>query len=232
MLFGIGIEGIGAVTGRNIAQRFRSIDALIGRDAEQIADTPGIGPIVGQQIHDQLRDESMRALIDDLRALGLRLEEEGPPPGEGPLAGKTLVLTGTLPTLTREQATERILAAGGRVTTSGVEKTDYVVAGEAAGSKLEKAERLRVPVLDEAGLEALLAASAGRAGAGRARDAPAELPTSRLCLNGMAEASPAMRRRHAGARLANAASGRALPAGASRRPRAAVPRHGVSRCGG
>ena len=103
----------------------------------------------------------MRALIADLRALGLRLEEEGPPPGEGPLAGKTVVLTGTLPTLTREQATERILAAGGRVTTSVSRRTDYVVAGEAAGSKLEKAERLRVPVLDEAGLEMLLRGDAG-----------------------------------------------------------------------
>ncbi len=157
VLFAIGIEGIGAVTGRNLAQRFRSIDALMGAGAEQIANTPGIGPIVGQLVHDQLGGEQMRALIEDLRSLGLRLEEEGPPPGEGPLADKTVVLTGTLPTLTREQATERILAAGGRVTSSVSRRTDYVVAGEAAGSKLEKAERLGVPVLDEAGLVALLA---------------------------------------------------------------------------
>jgi DNA ligase (NAD+) len=157
VLFAIGIEGIGAITGRNLAQRFRSVDVLMDASAEQIADTPGIGPIVGQQIHDQLQDERMRALIADLRAVGLRLEEEGPPPGEGPLADKTIVLTGTLPTLTREQATERILAAGGRVTTSVSRRTDYVVAGEAAGSKLEKAERLGVQVLDEAGLLELLA---------------------------------------------------------------------------
>ena len=156
LLFAIGIEGIGAVTGRNLAQRFRSIEALMDAGAEQIADTPGIGPIVGQLVHDQLQDEQMRALIADLRGLGLRLEEEGPPPGEGPLADKTVVLTGTLPTLTREQATKRILAAGGRVTTSVSRRTDYLVAGEAAGSKLEKAERLGVPVLDEDGLEALL----------------------------------------------------------------------------
>jgi DNA ligase (NAD+) len=160
VLFAIGIEGVGAVTGRNLAQRFRSIDALVAASPEQIAATPGIGPIVGQLVHDQLQDPQMQELIEDLRGLGLRLEEEGAPPGEGPLADKTLVLTGTLPTLTREQATERILAAGGRVTSSVSKKTDYLVAGEAAGSKLEKAERLGVQVLDEPALEALLAGEA------------------------------------------------------------------------
>ena len=100
----------------------------------------------------------------------MRLEAEGAPPGEGVLSGRTLVLTGTLPDLTREQATERILAAGGRVTSSVSKKTDYLVAGEAAGSKLEKAERLGVPVLDEAGLLALLDGEpAVRGGSGRAR---------------------------------------------------------------
>lgn len=98
----------------------------------------------------------MRALIDRLRAAGLRLAEEGPRPGEGPLADRTLVLTGTLPTLSREQATELVLAAGGRVTSSVSRKTDFLVAGEHPGSKLEKAQRLEVAVLDEAGLMALL----------------------------------------------------------------------------
>jgi DNA ligase (NAD+) len=156
VLFAVGIEGVGEVTGRNLAARFRTIDALTGASPEEIAETPGIGPIVAQLIADQLADEQMRALLDDLRGIGLRLEEEGPPPGEGPLRDLTFVITGTLPDLTREQATERITAAGGKVTSAVSKKTSYVVAGEAAGSKLAKAEKLGVPVLDEAGLLALL----------------------------------------------------------------------------
>jgi DNA ligase (NAD+) len=160
VLFGVGIEGVGYVTGRSLAQQFRSWDNLRAATAEQIAETPGIGPIVAGLIHDQLADEQMRELIADLRSLGLTFEEEGAPPGEGPLAGKTFVLTGTLPDLTREEATERITRAGGRVTGSVSKKTDYVVAGDSPGSKLTKAERLGVAVLDEAGLLALLDQSA------------------------------------------------------------------------
>jgi DNA ligase (NAD+) len=156
VLFGMGIEGVGYVTGRNLAQRFRSIDALANASADEIAETPGIGPKVAALIEEQFDDPDMLALVEDLKALGLRLESEGPPPGEGVLSGKTLVLTGTLPDLTREEATERILSAGGRVTSSVSKKTDYVVAGESPGSKLEKAERLGVTVLDEAGLLELL----------------------------------------------------------------------------
>jgi len=156
VLFGIGIEGVGFVTGRNLAQQFRSIDALLAATPEQIAETPGIGPKVAQLIHAQLTDARMRELIDALRP-HVTLAVAGAPPGEGPLHGKTLVLTGTLPELTREEATERILAAGGRVTSGVSKKTDYVVAGAAAGTKLEKAERLGVQVLDEAGLLAALA---------------------------------------------------------------------------
>jgi DNA ligase (NAD+) len=155
VLFAIGIEGVGYVTGRSLAQHFRTVDALLAATPEQIAGTPGIGPVLAQLIHDQLADGQMRALIDDLRSY-LRFEAEGAPPGEGALSGRSLVLTGTLPDLTREQATERIVAAGGRVTSSVSKKTDYVVAGDSPGSKLEKAERLGVPVLDEAGLRAVL----------------------------------------------------------------------------
>ena len=160
ILFAIGIEGVGFVTGGNVARRFRAIDALLAATPDEIAETPGIGPKVAALIAKQLADERMLALIADLRELGLRFEEDGAAPGEGPLAGRTLVLTGTLPELTREQATERVLAAGGRVTSSVSKKTDYVVAGDSPGSKLEKAERLGVAVLDEAGLLALLAGEA------------------------------------------------------------------------
>jgi DNA ligase (NAD+) len=98
----------------------------------------------------------MREQIADLRSLGLRFEPEGPPPGEGPLRDMTFVLTGTLPDLTREKATERIMALGGKVTGSVSKKTSYVVAGASPGSKLAKAEKLGVPVIDEAGLLELL----------------------------------------------------------------------------
>ena len=162
VLFGMGIEGVGYVTGRNLAQRFRAIDALADASADEIAETPGVGPKVAQLIHEQFRDDDMRALAADLKALGLRMETEGAAPGEGPLAGKTFVLTGTLPDLTREEATERIMNAGGRVTSSVSKKTDYVVAGESPGaSKLQKAERMEVGVIDEAALLELLGPGAG-----------------------------------------------------------------------
>jgi DNA ligase (NAD+) len=157
VLFALGIEEVGEVTGRNLAMRFRDIDTLLGASAEEIAETPGIGEKMSQSIQAQLHDERMLALIADLRGVGLRFAEAGPASRSGTLAGKTVVITGTLPTLTREQATERIHAAGGRVTSAVSKKTDYLLAGEAPGSKLEKAKRLLVPVLDEAGLLELLA---------------------------------------------------------------------------
>ena len=161
VLFALGIEEVGEVTGRNLAMRFRNIDALLGAEAEEIAQTPGIGEKMSQSIEAQLHDERMLLLIEDLREIGLNFVEAGPAPTSGALTGKVFVLTGTLPTLTREQATERIQAAGGRVTSAVSKKTDYLVAGEASGSKLEKARRLLVPVLDEAGLLDLLSNERG-----------------------------------------------------------------------
>jgi len=156
VLFALGIEEVGEVTGRNLAQGLREIDALLAASEQEIAQIPGIGEKMAASIVAQLHDERMLALIENLRQIGLRLREEGPPPSQGPLAGKTLVLTGSMPQWSREMATERILAAGGRVSGSVSKRTDYVIAGESPGSKLEKAERLGVTVLDEAGLRALL----------------------------------------------------------------------------
>jgi DNA ligase (NAD+) len=156
VLFALGIEEVGEVTGRNLAQRFRDVDVLLEASPEEIAQTPGVGEKMAQLIRKQLDDERMRKLIEDLRKLGLRLREDGPAPSEGVLAGKAVVLTGQLPHWTREEATERIQAAGGRVTSAVSKKTDYLVAGESAGSKLLKAKRLMVPVLDEEQLRALL----------------------------------------------------------------------------
>ena len=117
-----------------------------------------MGPIMAVQIAESLADERTWALIEKLREKGLRLEQDASERRAtgGPLEGKTLVLTGTLPELTREEAAAMIKAAGGKVVNSVSKKTDYVVAGESPGSKLAKAEELGTEVLDEAGLLALL----------------------------------------------------------------------------
>jgi DNA ligase (NAD+) len=156
VLFALGIEEVGEVTARNLAMRFRDVEKLLGASPEDLAETPGIGEKMAAVIHEQLHDRRMLALIQDLKSSGLQFAQAGAPPSEGPLAGKTLVLTGTLPGFSREQAGERIAAAGGRVTSSVSQRTDYLVAGASPGSKLQKAERLGVTVLDEDGLRALL----------------------------------------------------------------------------
>jgi DNA ligase (NAD+) len=160
VLYGLGIPGIGFVNARALTGRLRSMDALLGATPEDIEKTAGIGPILAQTIAETLAEESTRELIERLRGHGLQMEEEGPDPADmdGPLKDRTLVLTGTLPKLTREEATERIEAAGGKVTGSVSKKTDYVVAGEDPGTKMAKAEKLGTPILDEDGLLALLEA--------------------------------------------------------------------------
>ncbi len=158
VLYALGIPGIGYVNARALAQHLRTMDALLDADAEAIEQVPGIGPILARTIAQTLAEERVRELIGRLRGHGLQMEDEGPPPGstDGPLAGKTLVLTGTLPNLTREDATERVEAAGGKVTGSVSKKTDYVVAGADPGTKLTKAQELGTEILDEDGLLALL----------------------------------------------------------------------------
>ena len=139
------------------AASIRSVDGMLEADPEKIAEAPGIGPISAQTISETLSEERFRALIERLREHGLQFVEEGPLPGEGgPLEGQTFVLTGTLPNLSREKATEEIEAAGGKVTSSVSKKTDYLVAGAEPGSKLAKAEQLGTEIIDEDRLRELL----------------------------------------------------------------------------
>jgi DNA ligase (NAD+) len=154
VLYALGLPGVGSVTAEALADHFGSIDALHEADPERIEEVEGVGPIMAVQIAESLADENTWALIEKLREKGLRLEAD---PSErrasgGPLQGKTVVLTGTLPELTREQAAALVKGAGGKVVSSVSKKTDYVVAGESPGSKLAKAESVGTEVLDEAGL--------------------------------------------------------------------------------
>jgi DNA ligase (NAD+) len=161
VLYALGIPGIGYVNARNLARSLRSMDALLEASAEQLAEVEGVGPIMAKTVSETLAEDRTRELIERLRGYGLHMEEEGAaPPAEGPLVGKTLVLTGTLPNLTRPDATARIEAAGGKVTGSVSKKTDYLVAGADPGTKLTKAQDLGTEVLDEDGLLALLPADA------------------------------------------------------------------------
>jgi DNA ligase (NAD+) len=157
VLYALGIKGIGFVNARNLARRFRSMDALLAASESELTDVEGMGAVMARTVHETLSEERTRSLIERLRGYGLQMEEEGAaPPAEGPLVGKTLVLTGTLPNLTREEATRRIETAGGKVTGSVSKKTDYLVAGEDPGSKYTKAQELGTEILDEDGLLTLL----------------------------------------------------------------------------
>jgi DNA ligase (NAD+) len=157
VLYALGVPGIGFVNARNLARHFRSVDALLAASEEELTEVEGMGPIMAKTVHETLSEARTRELIERLRGYGLQMEEEGPaPPAEGPLVGKTLVLTGTMPNLTRPEATRRIEAAGGKVTGSVSKKTDYVVAGADPGTKLTRAQELGIEVLNEEGLIALL----------------------------------------------------------------------------
>jgi DNA ligase (NAD+) len=157
VLYGVGIPGVGYVNARNLARSLRSMDDLMRAGEDRLVEVEGIGPIMARTIEETLAEDRTRELIQRFREHGLKMEEEGPAaPAEGPLVGKTLVLTGTLPNLSRDDATERIEAAGGKVTGSVSKKTDYLVAGADPGSKLTKAQELGTEVLDEESLLALL----------------------------------------------------------------------------
>ena len=155
LLFAFGIRQVGQKAGKVLAARFGTLDALMAADAEILTAVPDIGAITAQSLLEWFRSPQSIHLIETLRAAGVSFQSTEAPVGEA-LAGKTFVLTGTLEHLGRKEATERIEAQGGKVSGSVSKKTSYVVAGEAAGSKLQKATELGIPVLTEAQLLSML----------------------------------------------------------------------------
>ena len=158
-LYALGIRQVGETTAKDLAKHFGAIDRLMDASPEQLLEVNDVGPVVAQSIHTFFAQPHNREVVEQLRAAGIQwAEHEGSvvESGPQPLAGKTFVLTGTLPGLGRDDAKALIEAAGGKVAGSVSKKTHYVVAGEEAGSKLDKARELGLTVLDEAGLRALL----------------------------------------------------------------------------
>lgn len=156
-LFGLGIRHVGEATAKDLAQHFGLLDAIMDASIEQLLQVRDVGPVVADSIHTFFAQPHNREVVEQLRACGIHWPE-GPPVAQThhSLAGKTVVLTGTLPTLSRETAKDMLQAAGAKVTGSVSKKTSYIVAGAEAGSKLAKAHELGIPVLDEAQMLALL----------------------------------------------------------------------------
>lgn len=158
VLLGLNISGIGWVLAQSLARHFGSVDLLAAATPEEIAEVEGFGPDRAEAVAEWFTDEDNRALVAELRALGLRFEAgEEEKPAEGPLTGRTYVITGTLESMTREEATAALEARGARVGASPSSRTTGLIAGEEPGrSKLTKAEKAGVPLLAEADLLELL----------------------------------------------------------------------------
>ncbi|MGE4533303.1 NAD-dependent DNA ligase LigA [Halomonas sp.] len=157
-IYALGIREVGEATAANLARHFGTLEALMAADIEALEAVEDVGPVVAAHVHTFFRQPHNRESLDDLLACGLRWEEEAVAERPQPLAGQTWVLTGTLESMTRDQGKARLQALGAKVAGSVSKKTAGLVAGEAAGSKLEKAMQLGVPVLDEAAFLARLAA--------------------------------------------------------------------------
>jgi DNA ligase (NAD+) len=156
-LYALGIRHVGEATAKELTRHFGSLDRVMDASNEDLLAVPDVGPVVAQSIRAFFDQPHNREVVEQLRAAGIRWTEgEAASAAPQTLAGLTLVLTGTLPTLGRDQAKALIEAAGGKVAGSVSKKTHLVVAGEEAGAKLDKARELGLSVLDEAGLRALL----------------------------------------------------------------------------
>jgi DNA ligase (NAD+) len=164
-IYALGIREVGEATAANLARHFGTLEALMAAELADLEAVEEVGPIVAAHVHTFFRQPHNRETIEDLITCGLRWEEESIVERPRPLAGQTWVLTGTLESMTRDQGKARLQALGAKVAGSVSKKTAGLVAGEAAGSKLEKAMQLGVPVLDEAAfLERLAAWEAGESG--------------------------------------------------------------------
>jgi DNA ligase (NAD+) len=163
LLVGLGIRHVGGSVANALAGHFGSLDALAAADEAALLGVPGVGPEIAAAVLAWFASPHNQQLVTRLREAGVRTADKARPApaaaGPLPLAGKRLVLTGTLPSLSRDEATALIVAAGGQVVGGVSARTDYLVVGEAAGSKLDKARALGVAELDEAGLRALLGAA-------------------------------------------------------------------------
>jgi DNA ligase (NAD+) len=151
LIFALGIANIGEIAAKQIAKHFCTMDAILDASAEKVLEVHGIGDTIAESLVSWFGDAKARKLIERLRERGLTFEEPQTQTG-GALKGITAVITGSLPTLSREQAQALIEANGGRVSSSVSKKTSFVVVGEDAGSKLEKAKQLGVETIDEAEL--------------------------------------------------------------------------------
>ncbi|MGB0409032.1 MAG: NAD-dependent DNA ligase LigA [Opitutales bacterium] len=151
LIHGLGIPHVGKQSAKDLEAHFGHLEAIASAKEEALEAVDGVGSIMAQSIHAWFEDPENRELIERLRRLGLNFESLRQSAG-GPLEGKSIVLTGTLPKLSRSEATARIEKAGGRTSSSVSKKTDYLLAGEASGSKLAKAKQLGVPIIDEAEL--------------------------------------------------------------------------------
>jgi DNA ligase (NAD+) len=150
-IYGLGIRHVGEATAKELARHFGRLDALMQARPEQLLEVADVGPVVARSIHTFFAQPHNREVVEQLRALGVNWAEGEPAPTQLlALSGKTFVITGTLPGMDREQAKARIEAAGGKVAGSVSRKTDYLLAGAEAGSKLAKAQELGVRVIDEA----------------------------------------------------------------------------------
>jgi DNA ligase (NAD+) len=180
LIFALGIPNVGSTLAATLAAHFGSLDALAQASAQQLESIDGIGPHVAERIAAFFADPENLPLIEKLRRVGVRTEAadgESRVAHDGPLAGKSFVITGTLPGMTRDEAADRIARAGGKVTGSVTKKTDYVVVGEdPGGAKFTRAQSLGIPLLDEAALLRLVGDASAREPAGDDSQPPRESP--------------------------------------------------------